>query len=726
MKVNSHLPDIYRKDTLDSMKSQKELELIRLYDSYRVNPMLSYFTVEDINYIHKLAISPSMNCNVMEKYRLIGELMQSRGFKLIGGGTNRRAYECIYDSRIVAKVATDQIGFTSNLREYKSQNVLKPFCCKVFEVSPCGTLAIIEKIVPIKEVQEFQKYAPEILNTLYFKIRNNNIAMEDIGTRSMKNWGYRCGFGPVLLDYPTMYVADPKHKYCKAIIDGHLCGGTLDYDEGFNVIVCTECGATYYAKSIAKKEGDDINSLLNAVGYQRKTEGVKAMKIRIIDAETKEVLSERNIGGKSSHVDATNTTFQPKVKHSPYSTTVQPIKKIRARIVDSETGEEVKLSKESEDNDVSKQCNNLSKTVDMTYHCIPQVPVKSVQTQSKADAFIEIFNNKLMNANGDNYPTDGRKLTTDELIEKLRTAYTVTDWRINENEAFNLYRKVSMATMIGECSIDDKSLGTADTYINKMLKQIMPYRNDMAEVFYMLINTVKNTREFINAIISYWNTLLEVYAFETDETTQYSTYCVYTDLYDKYVKGIERAFQDYLINVSFGNNMTYNKYNIISIIGASAGDLDELASQDDYFYNDVDMNEFVTFTVSDSFAEQMFVSAKDINVTGFSPRTEPTLDIPEANFDKAPTLPPIIVKEPYDVEDYVSLTKPVSDTSLPTETLDNDEETKIIEKAMKKFVTSSTYGMSIPEDFQSTKQMSRNQQNRYGGKKGGKKNKKRR
>lgn len=717
MKVNSHLPDIYRKDTLDSMKSQKELELIRLYDSYRVNPMLSYFTVEDINYIHKLAISPSMNCNVMEKYRLIGELMQSRGFKLIGGGTNRRAYECVYDSRIVAKVATDQIGFTSNLREYKSQNVLKPFCCKIFEVSPCGTLAIIEKIVPIKEVQEFQKYAPEILNTLYFKIRNNNIAMEDIGTRSMKNWGYRCGFGPVLLDYPTMYVADPKHKYCKAIIDGHLCGGTLDYDEGFNVIVCTECGATYYAKSIAKKEGDDINSLLNAVGYQRKTEGVKAMKIRIIDAETKEVLSERNIGGKSSHVDATNTTFQPKVKHSPYSTTIQPVKKIRARIVDAETGEETSLSEESEDNDISNQCDNLNKTVDMTYQCMPQIPVKSIQTQSKADAFIEIFNNKLMNANGDNYPTDGRKLTTDELIEKLRKAYTVTDWRINENEAFNLYRKVSMATMIGECSIDDKSLGTADTYINKMLKQIMPYRNDMTEVFYMLINTVKNTREFINAIISYWNTLLEVYAFETDETAQYSTYCVYIDLYDKYVKGIERALQDYLINVSFGNNMTYNKYNIISIIGASAGELDEIVSQNDYFYNEIDLNEFVTFTVSETFAEQMFVSAKDINVTRFSPRTEPTLNIPEANFNKP--LPAIVATEKVEVKDY----EPV-DVAIPTKVVSDKEETKSVKK--NKVEKTTTSSMDSPADFQSTKQMSRNQQNRYGGKKGGKKNKKRR
>lgn len=717
MKVNSHLPDIYRKDTLDSMKSQKELELIRLYDSYRVNPMLSYFTVEDINYIHKLAISPSMNCNVMEKYRLIGELMQSRGFKLIGGGTNRRAYECVYDSRIVAKVATDQIGFTSNLREYKSQNVLKPFCCKIFEVSPCGTLAIIEKIVPIKEVQEFQKYAPEILNTLYFKIRNNNIAMEDIGTRSMKNWGYRCGFGPVLLDYPTMYVADPKHKYCKAIIDGHLCGGTLDYDEGFNVIVCTECGATYYAKSIAKKEGDDINSLLNAVGYQRKTEGVKAMKIRIIDAETKEVLSERNIGGKSSHVDATNTTFQPKVKHSPYSTTIQPVKKIRARIVDAETGEEASLSEESEDNDISNQCDNLNKTVDMTYQSIPQIPVKSIQIQSKADTFIEIFNNKLMNANGDNYPTDGRKLTTDELIEKLRKAYTVTDWRINENEAFDLYRKVSMATMIGECSIDDKSLGTADTYINKMLKQIMPYRNDMTEVFYMLINTVKNTREFINAIISYWNTLLEVYAFETDETAQYSTYCVYIDLYDKYVKGIERALQDYLINVSFGNNMTYNKYNIISIIGASAGELDEIVSQNDYFYNEIDMNEFVTFTVNETFAEQMFVSAKDINITGFSPRTEPTLNIPEVNFNKP--LPAIVATEKVEVKDY----EPV-DVAIPTKVVSDKEETKSVKK--NKVEKTTTSSMDSPADFQSTKQMSRNQQNRYGGKKGGKKNKKRR
>lgn len=303
MKVNDNLTDIYKKDVPKQYNIFNQY--VMMYDTYRVNPLLSYFTVQDIVELNKIARSPYYHGRMREKYDHIKEIMWQRGFVLIGGGTNRRAYECVYDPRVVAKVATDSVGFTSNLKEYVNQNVLKPFCNKIFEVTPDGTLALIEKVVPIKDVSEYTKYSSEIFDVLFKKFRNNEIAMDDIGCNTMKNWGYRSGFGPVLLDYPTMYVADLKKRNCKALINGKLCNGTLDYDDGFNNIVCTECGTTYKAVTLSKPQGDNIYELLEAVGYRKSTGkgAVKKMKFEIVNSKTGKVESTVNCNSRSKYVD---------------------------------------------------------------------------------------------------------------------------------------------------------------------------------------------------------------------------------------------------------------------------------------------------------------------------------------------------------------------------------------------------------------------------------------
>jgi hypothetical protein len=64
MKINSKLSDIYKKDIIKESKVLEEFT--KWYDSYRVNPLLSYITREDIKTLHDLAISPRMNCDVRE------------------------------------------------------------------------------------------------------------------------------------------------------------------------------------------------------------------------------------------------------------------------------------------------------------------------------------------------------------------------------------------------------------------------------------------------------------------------------------------------------------------------------------------------------------------------------------------------------------------------------------------------------------------------------------
>lgn len=304
-KVNKHLDRIYRCPEEKIPEREKELSnpLLIWYDNLKVNPLLSYFSMDDINEINQISSSVRLNNNPREKYRLIEEIMKKRGFSLIGGGTNRRTYTCDYDNRIVAKVGTDKIGFSNNLREFVNQDVLKPFCCKIFEVSPCGTLAIIESVYPIKTIEEFQLVGEDIFNVLYFKIRNKDIAMEDIGFRSYKNWGIRDNFGPVLLDYPTMYVADPKKCFCtQKDAYGRYCNHPLDYDEGFDNIVCTKCGHRYLSKFISKKNGDNIAELIYAAGNRfNKKKGECKMIISVSNRNGERVIKNLD-NGKSDYV----------------------------------------------------------------------------------------------------------------------------------------------------------------------------------------------------------------------------------------------------------------------------------------------------------------------------------------------------------------------------------------------------------------------------------------
>jgi len=316
-KINKNLSRLYAcppEKIPESVRPKVDDSLIMWYDNLRVNPMLSYFTVDDINKINEISSSIRLSSNPKEKYRLIGEIMESRKFKFVGGGTNRRTYVCTYDSRVVAKVGTDKIGFSNNLREYINQDVLKPFCCKIFEVSPCGTLAIIERVYPIKTMDEFQAVGKNIFDVLYFKIRAKNIAMEDIGMRSYKNWGIRDNFGAVLLDYPTMYVADKKKCFCTARDRfGNYCNHTLDYDEGFDNIICTSCGHRYLSKSIAKKNGDSITELIYAAGNRRNNnkKGECKMKISFTGRNGKLVEKDLN-SGRTDYVKV-------QYAHNPYA-----------------------------------------------------------------------------------------------------------------------------------------------------------------------------------------------------------------------------------------------------------------------------------------------------------------------------------------------------------------------------------------------------------------------
>lgn len=562
MKMNKKLSDIYRKDVIKDSEFLRQL--IYEYDSYQVNPLLSYFTTEDIAEIYRLAISPAYNGEIHEKYRLLGEIMNRRGFKLIGGGTNRRAYECIYDDRVVAKVATDRVGLTSNLKEFVNQNVLKPFCNKIFSVSPDGALSIMEKVIPIKDVSEFQKYAPEIHDILFFRFRNHDLAMDDIGTRSMKNWGYRQGFGPVLLDYPSMYVANPKKRLCPNIVDGKMCCGTLDYDDGYNRIVCTECGRTFEASTLSMPKGDELSNLLSAVGYKKdKEKGVKKMKIQITDIETGRT-EVRNCDARSKHIDYTVSNMNNKIEYRQKLST--PMKKKKRRVIISSLNPEEEV------------VTTPTQTTVVVEDPKPEKKKEPKVEEIVTSKLVENFNR--LNS-GINFTVLNEKkdaITLMKLAKEINEMTTENHF-VDVKEAACIYKDMCTATMLTDknCEVSFNNIIECDCILNQLLSEISDDNPNRFIVFYKLINNVKNTKSFCNSIINFWKTVIIKLSFNIMNEEDHTDVHIYKTIYDKYLEIVSNILHDYKFNIVISGGSKYSVSNVLSFITRGLDELEELS-----------------------------------------------------------------------------------------------------------------------------------------------------
>lgn len=248
-----------RKDVLKRLLYPKCKSAIEFqFDSLRSNPLLYYLTVQDIAQLNKIATSIKYSSKPKEKYAMIDSILTPRGFKKMASGTNRVTYRFLNDYNIVLKVAIDKVGLSDNGNEYKNQHLLKPFVTKCFDVSPCGTVGLFERVVPITSREEFENIAEDV-----FDLINNLIGkyvLEDIGEKFYMNYGLREGFGPVLLDYPYVFELDGRKLICNVtdpLEPLGYCGGEIDYDLGYNNLICTKCGKRYLATELKSNEKSD-------------------------------------------------------------------------------------------------------------------------------------------------------------------------------------------------------------------------------------------------------------------------------------------------------------------------------------------------------------------------------------------------------------------------------------------------------------------------------------
>lgn len=258
---------------LDKMKGRVMSPDEFNFDRLQAPPLHSLLSYNDIRMLNKYATSIRWAGRPIERMQAIDQILVNRGFRKLTGGTNRVVYKFLEIDNIILKVATDAVGVNDNPREFYNQQFLKPFVTKVFEVSDCGTVGLFERVTAITSREEFLSVAPFI-----FDLINNwfigEYVCDDIGTEFFLNWGIRNGFGPVLLDFPYVYKLDGNKLYCnRPNDDGTICNSVIDYDDGFNHLRCTKCGAEY--KALELQKAIQTNSIISRGGRTKMKVGFK-------------------------------------------------------------------------------------------------------------------------------------------------------------------------------------------------------------------------------------------------------------------------------------------------------------------------------------------------------------------------------------------------------------------------------------------------------------------
>lgn len=218
--------------------------------------ILSLLTMEDIMQLNKIAKSKRLASKPKEKFSMIIQIMERRGFKKLAAGTNRLVFKYMENQSFVVKVAFCQVALTDNLKEFYNQHLLKPFVTKVFDVTPCGTVGLFERVNPISSRESFMTVASDIYDIIINHLVGRYV-IDDMGSKFFMNWGVRDGQFPVLLDFPYVFELDGSKLYCNKpdpLSPNGFCGGEIDYDDGFNYLVCQKCGKSYLASDLRLKD----------------------------------------------------------------------------------------------------------------------------------------------------------------------------------------------------------------------------------------------------------------------------------------------------------------------------------------------------------------------------------------------------------------------------------------------------------------------------------------
>ena len=246
------------------VEHSKEEQPVEKFEPFKFNfdlavkpPISHYLDRQTLDKLASVTHDPKLMNKPSKKFKLMNEILAPMKMKPLASGTNRRAFYCEYDPTIVIKIGSDTVGRSDNISEYFTQNLIKPYCCKIYSVTPDGMVSLGERAEPIKKDAFQSLWAGDVFDTI-LKISYKGYFMEDIGGNYFKNWAIRLGFGPILIDFPYLYEIDPSKLTCDYVNPktGEHCCGQLDYDysKGMSEIVCEKCGRRYSALHLLKTD----------------------------------------------------------------------------------------------------------------------------------------------------------------------------------------------------------------------------------------------------------------------------------------------------------------------------------------------------------------------------------------------------------------------------------------------------------------------------------------
>lgn len=223
------------------------------WDTLYAPSMYCFMSEYDIQRLYNIASSIQYAGDIRKKEIAIKSILEPLGFRRLASGTNRLVYSYLENKTFLIKIAIDKTGMSNTPDEFRNQAFMKPFVAKCFESHPSGIIGTFERGMPITNMEEFISIWDDVFDAILNLI--GEYVIEDIGSQFFMNWMIRENFGPVLCDYPEVFKLDGNKIFCtKPAIIGQkypLCGGEIDYDAGFNYLVCTRCGKTYRASEVS-------------------------------------------------------------------------------------------------------------------------------------------------------------------------------------------------------------------------------------------------------------------------------------------------------------------------------------------------------------------------------------------------------------------------------------------------------------------------------------------
>lgn len=154
--------------------------------------------------------------------------------------------------------------------------------------------------------------------------------------------------GPVLLDYPYIYPLDGKKLYCSKLdpITNLPCNGEIDYDEGFNTLICYKCGKRYLATDL--RDNSDNNKIIIKGGSRMKIAVKIGDKFISSPVESKEVMSPSKKSSKKESKLVVKVNTAPKAQKKIDEEEVNPSYNFGVKII---KGDEVLTKEVEKDNE---------------------------------------------------------------------------------------------------------------------------------------------------------------------------------------------------------------------------------------------------------------------------------------------------------------------------------------------------------------------------------------